>query len=68
MDAGNIAYFCSNSFDTAPSCVAFGPEQNRAIWRIQFRRNGNFTGAALAPGRLYAAFDDGTLIALGDPL
>ncbi len=48
MDAGNIAYFCSNSFDTAPSCVAFGPEQNRAIWRIQFRRNGNFTGAALA--------------------
>jgi len=68
VDAGNIAYFCSNSFDTAPSCVAFGPEQNRAIWRIQFRRNGNFTGAALAPGRLYAAFDDGTLIALGDPL
>lgn len=67
VDAGNIAYFCSNSFDTAPSCVAFGPEQNRAIWRVQFRGNGNFTGAALAPERLYAAFGDGTLIALGAP-
>ena len=66
VDRENVAYICMGFYAAAPSCVAFGPDSDRALWRANFPGNHTLAGAALAPGRLFVATWDGQLIALGD--
>jgi hypothetical protein len=66
IDVDATAYICMDAYQSASSCVAFGPETDRARWRAVLPGRGAIAGAALAPGRLYVATWNGTLFAIGD--
>jgi peptide/nickel transport system permease protein len=66
VDREHIAYVCMDAYSAASSCVAFGPDSDRTLWRAQFHGVQALAGAALAPGRLFVATWDGRLIAVGD--
>jgi hypothetical protein len=66
VDRENIAYICMDIYSSHSTCVAFGPDSDRALWRVEFRGTQALAGAALAPGRLFVATWDGRLMALGD--
>jgi ABC-type dipeptide/oligopeptide/nickel transport system permease subunit len=66
VDAHDTAYICMDSYRTDPRCLAFSPDSDSALWRINFRGVEAIAGAALAPGRLYVATWDGTLTAFGE--
>jgi hypothetical protein len=66
VDRANTAYVCMDGYRIAPRCLAFGPDSNSALWRINLRGADAIAGAALAPGRLYVATWDGTLTAFGE--
>jgi peptide/nickel transport system permease protein len=66
VDQENIAYICMDVYASASSCVAFGPDSDRTLWRVEFRGTQALAGAALAPGRLFVATWGGKLMALGD--
>jgi peptide/nickel transport system permease protein len=65
IDADNVAYLCMDAYQAESRCVAFGPDADRPIWSAPFRGVDAISGASLAPGRLYIARWDGTLMAMG---
>jgi hypothetical protein len=79
LDADDILYVCGVSFSgeaLGPQCAAYGYESHEPLWHFvsEGMRGSVFEGAALIPGRLYAAYNDltenglqgGVLYAIGD--
>ncbi len=71
IDKADIAYVCGLGFHTeqgpALACDAYRQDSPDPLWSYNFPQPVfGFTGAAMAPGRLYVLTVDGTLSALGD--
>jgi hypothetical protein len=64
LDADHRGYLCTSL--GAAHCVALDLASKRAIWDMALPQGVNGVGAALLPGRLYVATDDGWLHAIGD--
>ncbi len=71
VDGNGTAYVCGIGFSnlqgpTATLCEAHRANESAPVWSYLFPQGANgIVGAAMAPGRLYAATYSGDLIALG---
>ncbi len=74
VDGDGIAYVCGIGFSnlqgpTATLCEAYRANESAPVWSYLFPQGADgIIGAALAPGRLYAATNNGDLYALGSPV
>lgn len=70
-NATGMAYVCGDAREGIVECIGVRAGDNeKPSWRILFDREGEqpvtFAGAALTPGRLYVASDNGWLFAVGE--
>lgn len=66
VDADASAYICGQQTGGESGCVALRPGSQDPLWRVLFDKGETLAGGALVPGRLYVAWQDGYLYALGD--
>jgi uncharacterized repeat protein (TIGR01451 family) len=65
VDSDAIAYACGNAHNGEVVCAAVQPGAEEAVWQISLEQDGQVTGGALVPQRLYVSLKGGFLYAIG---